>query len=215
MSSRVMACGRPNSYSPRTLCPSTLLPPIPTTMASTTACASNSARRTAACTHAVNACWSINLLRLQPVDATSPWPRYLNRPSSSSRMIQRVKALPRSRPTASGVLFCTAGILQTGDAIVQAQVKSRSLRHLAMDVRKVVKKILEARREIGIAHQKRDGAALCCPGNLQVVQVGNVNFGDSVGAPAQILHQLQHPLDSFSARARRFGGRNTREHREA
>ena len=69
-------------------------------------------------------------------------------------------------------------------------------------------------REIAIAQQQRDAAALERLAHLHVVGIGDVHFGGGVRSVAQFLHHSQQPLHAFAALAERIGGAHPGQHRQ-
>ena len=78
--------------------------------------------------------------------------------------------------------------LQTGDAIVEPQIKRRSLRHFAVNVRVVIQEIPEPGREVTIAqHEEHRGTARLF-GDSLVVQIAGIHFGNVARQRPQIFH---------------------------
>ena len=88
------------------------------------------------------------------------------------------------------------------DAVFHAQVQHRRVRHLLADLGVIADEILMPQREIAIAQQQRDAAALKRLAHLHVVGIGDVDLDGGVRNVAQFLGHSQQPLHAFVALGR-------------
>src|SRR5271165_4343163 len=165
---------------PRPLCPSTLAPPTPTTIASADIPASLSASWIALWMHAESALGSASRPLFQPADSTSPCPRKRRRESSSMQITARVHALPPSSPTAYCGLEATMFSLHRGDAVIQSEIEVGRGRHFLHDARVVIDEIPQTRRKVMVAQHQHHRPAAHGLRDAQIVQVADVHFRNVV-----------------------------------
>src|SRR5579884_2731961 len=127
------------------------------------------------------------------MESTSACPRYRRWASSTMPMTQRVRELPVSRPTANcGLTDIRASFGYGGDAIVDAEIEGSRAGRPFVDRRIFIEECLHSRSEVFVAEHKQDVVIIHLLAHLYVVVVGNIDFGDAGGQPAELRQHGLH-----------------------